>query len=118
MQELITAYADGELQGADRQATEKHLADCALCAGVLASVTAMKSVMKADALMFNAPGSLLKRIDTLIEKTIDPAAVPGTVLIAVSDQASNSPNFGAGGAGIWRYTPPRSQSTASRPGST
>ena len=73
MQDLITAYADGELQGADRQATEKHLSECALCAGVLANVTAMKSAMKADALKFNAPGALLKRIDSLIEKTIEPA---------------------------------------------
>jgi anti-sigma factor RsiW len=74
MQELITAYADGELDASQRQTTEKHLAECERCAGVLASLTAMKSVMGADALVFNAPGSLVKRIDSLIDKAADPTA--------------------------------------------
>jgi anti-sigma factor RsiW len=77
MQERITAYADGELDATQRQATEKHLAECERCAGVLASLTAMKSAMRADALLFNAPGALIKQIDSLIDKAAaDPTIKP------------------------------------------
>jgi anti-sigma factor RsiW len=73
MQELITAYADGELEPTKRGATERHVAGCATCAAVLANLTAMKAAMGADALLFNAPGSLVKRIDSIIDKAAGPA---------------------------------------------
>jgi anti-sigma factor RsiW len=72
MQDLITAYADGELEPTRRDATERHVAGCAACAAILANLTAMKAAMRADALLFNAPGSLVKRIDSLIDKTAGP----------------------------------------------
>jgi anti-sigma factor RsiW len=74
MQELITAYADGELDQAQRETTQHHLAECAACAAALASLTALKSAMRADALLFNAPGELAKRIDSLIDKTVGPVS--------------------------------------------
>jgi autotransporter-associated beta strand protein len=33
--------------------------------------------------------------------------MPGTVFVGVSDQAANSPKFGAGGAGVYRWTDPK-----------
>jgi anti-sigma factor RsiW len=76
MQELITAYADGELEPTQRDATERHLAQCPACAVTLANLTAMKASMRADALLFNAPGALVKRIDALIDKTAGPRNDP------------------------------------------
>jgi anti-sigma factor RsiW len=70
--ELISAYADGELDSNQRAEAQRHIAQCAQCGEALQSINALKSLMLNDGLKFNAPGPLLKRVTSLIDKAIDP----------------------------------------------
>jgi len=75
---LISAYADGELDSTQRADAEKHIGQCAECGKALESINALKGAMRNDGLVFNAPGSLAKRVSSLLDKAIDPTgAKPG-----------------------------------------
>jgi anti-sigma factor RsiW len=74
---LISAYADGELDAPQRAAAERHIGECAQCGQALESINALKASMRNDGLKFNAPGPLLKRVSSLLDKAIDqPGARP------------------------------------------
>jgi anti-sigma factor RsiW len=74
MQELISAYSDGELDASQRGEAERHLATCADCTRALESLSALKTALGNETLLFNVPGALHKRIDALVNKAADPAA--------------------------------------------
>lgn len=73
--EIISAYADGELDSNQRADAERHIGQCAQCGQALEGIQALKNAMRVDALKFNAPGPLLKRVGSLLDKAVDP---PGT----------------------------------------
>jgi anti-sigma factor RsiW len=72
--DLISAYSDGELDAAQRAQAERHINDCPQCNQALQSITALKAAMLTDGLKFNAPGALLKRVNSLLDKAVDPPA--------------------------------------------
>jgi len=74
MKELISAYADGELDAKERADAERHLGDCAECSQSLKTITALKAAMRNDVLLFNVPGALKKKIETMVAKAADPPA--------------------------------------------
>jgi len=74
MRELISAYADGELDADQRGEAERHLGNCPECSRALQNVSALKTAMRADALLYNVPGALGKKIDTMVRKAADPTA--------------------------------------------
>ena len=74
--ELMTAFADGEVDAGQRDAVTRHLDQCRPCSLELANLNSLKSAMRADALLFNAPGALVKRVNSLIDKAADPADKP------------------------------------------
>jgi anti-sigma factor RsiW len=74
MRELITAYSDGELDAQQRAEAERHLGDCAECSQSLKTISALKAAMRDDVLLFNVPGTLRKKIETMVAKAADPAA--------------------------------------------
>jgi len=45
IEELLTAYADGELRPEEREAVERHIRACPACAGLLASLRAADSAL-------------------------------------------------------------------------
>jgi anti-sigma factor RsiW len=73
--EVISAYADGELEPAARAQAEAHLHDCPNCPRLLENVAALKNAMRHESLIYNAPGALQNRISALLEKAIDKPAV-------------------------------------------
>src|SRR5580658_1848203 len=74
MRELISAYADGELEAKERAEAERHLGDCAECSRSLKTISALKVAMRNDVLLFNVPGALKKKIETMVAKAGDPPA--------------------------------------------
>ncbi len=74
MRELISAYADGELEAKERAEAERHLGDCAECSQSLKTISALKAAMRNDVLLFNVPGALKKKIETIVAKAADPPA--------------------------------------------
>ncbi len=72
--DLISAYSDGELDAAQRAQAERHINDCPHCNQALQSIAALKAAMLTDGLKFNAPGALLKRVNSLLDKAVDPPA--------------------------------------------
>ena len=59
VQELISAYADGELDGQRRAAADRHLADCsAIRSARLDSISSLKTAMGDVTLLYNVPGTL------------------------------------------------------------
>ena len=72
--DLISAYSDGELDAPQRAQAERHIAQCPHCGQVLQSINALKAAMLTDGLKFNAPGALLKRVNSLLDKAVDPSA--------------------------------------------
>jgi anti-sigma factor RsiW len=86
VRELISAYADGELDAEQRVAAEAHLRDCAQCSRALESLTMLKSAMQDATLSYNVPGALQKKIAALIDKA---AGMP---------KVDTSPR-----RGIWKY---------------
>ena len=74
MRELISAYADGELDAQQRAQAERHLGDCTECSRALEDISAMKTAMRNDVLLFNVPGALRKKIESMVAKAADPPA--------------------------------------------
>lgn len=74
MRELISAYADGELDAGQRREADRHLGDCSSCAQALQAITALKAAMRDQGLLYNVPGALRKKIETIVSKAADPAA--------------------------------------------
>jgi anti-sigma factor RsiW len=72
MRELISAYADGELDAKERAEAERHLGGCAECSRSLETISALKAAMRDDVLLFNVPGALKKKIETMVAKAADP----------------------------------------------
>ncbi len=48
LNELVSAYADGELAGADLERVEKHVGDCAECREFVAACRRIDSAVRAD----------------------------------------------------------------------
>ena len=74
MRELISAYADGEL---DAQAARRGRATSGKLPGMFPRPGKhfdIESAMRADALLYNVPGALGKKIDTMVRKAADPTA--------------------------------------------
>ena len=72
--QLISAYADGELDAQQRTEAERHLSDCPGCSQSLKTISALKAAMRNDVLLFNVPGALKKKIETMVAKAADPPA--------------------------------------------
>jgi anti-sigma factor RsiW len=73
MQDLITAYCDGELPGQERKLLEAHLRQCASCSATLKNVTALKSALNDQTLVYAAPLALRSGIESLLDKAATPA---------------------------------------------
>ena len=73
VRELISAYADGELDAKQRGEAERHVNACPECSRALQNISALKTAMRADALLFNVPGALRKKIETIVSKAADPS---------------------------------------------
>ena len=74
LRELITAYADGELDPQQRVEAERHLGQCPQCSQALKNISTLKTALRADALLFNVPGALRKKLETIVNKAADPPA--------------------------------------------
>jgi anti-sigma factor RsiW len=72
MRELISAYADNELDAQQRAEAERHLGDCGECAQSLKNIQTLKTAMRNDVLLFNVPIALRKKIDSMVAKAVDP----------------------------------------------
>jgi anti-sigma factor RsiW len=59
---LIGPYADGELEAAAVLELEKHIRDCSACAVEWRNLQSLKKALKQDALYFEAPEQLRRRI--------------------------------------------------------
>jgi anti-sigma factor RsiW len=73
MREMISAYVDGELDAAQRKEAERHLVNCAGCSQVFQSISALTTAMRDDTLLYNVPGALRKKIESLVNKAADPS---------------------------------------------
>lgn len=75
--QLISAYADGELDARRRAEAEQHLRTCANCARALENLSALKAAVGQESLFHRAPdalhGAILQLID---EEASQPAAEP------------------------------------------
>ncbi|MFL6624501.1 MAG: anti-sigma factor family protein [Sulfurifustis sp.] len=60
--ELLTAYADHEADGAQAAAVERHLQNCRPCQAEYARQTALRETMKTGATYYTAPPHLLRRV--------------------------------------------------------
>jgi len=74
VRELISAYSDGELDAQERGEAERHLRDCPECSRALETISTLKAAMRNDVLLFNVPGALKKKIETMVAKAADPTA--------------------------------------------
>jgi anti-sigma factor RsiW len=75
--QMVSAYADGELEGAARAGVETHLHDCPNCSMALDNLNALKAGMRDASLIYNAPGGLQNRINAMLDKAaVRPAAKP------------------------------------------
>ena len=72
-QELITGLVDGELNAAERVATEHHLAECHDCRAQLEWETALKRDMKLAASAVVVPQALREKIEPLRGEPRSPA---------------------------------------------
>jgi anti-sigma factor RsiW len=66
--EMVSAYADGELEGAARARAEAHVHDCRNCSLALENLNALKAGMRDASLIYNAPGGLQNRINAMLDK--------------------------------------------------
>jgi anti-sigma factor RsiW len=66
--QLISAYADGELELRERAEVEEHLRTCPKCASALNSISAMKSAMDQESLHHRAPAALHAKILQLVDE--------------------------------------------------
>jgi anti-sigma factor RsiW len=69
---LLHALADGELDAGNTLALEAHVATCAGCAADLAAIREVKARLAATPAGYQAPASLLARLDAAIEAETAP----------------------------------------------
>ncbi len=66
--DLIEAYADGELDVGSSREIERHVADCKDCAAVLEGHQALRSALGAASLYHDAPSRLSSRVRAAVRK--------------------------------------------------
>jgi anti-sigma factor RsiW len=66
--QIISAYADGELELRERTQAEEHLRTCPKCAAALKGISTLKSAMDQDSLHHRAPAALHARILQLVDE--------------------------------------------------
>jgi anti-sigma factor RsiW len=66
--QLISAYADGELDARQRAETEDHLRSCADCARALDGLSTLKTAMGQESLLYRAPPALHDKILHLLDQ--------------------------------------------------
>ena len=71
---LVTAYADGEVQGLRRHLVEKHLRGCARCAAKHDEILALRTRLRAEAAYYAAPPGLRERVRAAVTSTPAPGA--------------------------------------------
>jgi|SRR5580658_2760415 anti-sigma factor RsiW len=69
---LLHAMVDGELDAGNALALEAHVATCADCAAELEAIREVKAQLKAAPLAYNAPQSLLDRLDAALTQAVAP----------------------------------------------
>ena len=75
--QLISAYADGELEPRRRADVEQHLRTCPKCASALENISLLKSAMGQESLHHRAPMALHDKILELIDEAASgPASEP------------------------------------------
>lgn len=67
-QQQIEPYFDGELPLSDKRAVEEHLERCSECAGLLAALQAVNTVVRQRA-VFRAPATLRRRLRRHLSQT-------------------------------------------------
>lgn len=70
--ELLTAYADHEADGAQAAAVERHLQTCRSCQVEYARQLALRETMKTGATYFTAPPHLVRRIRNILPLPAEP----------------------------------------------
>jgi len=73
--DLIEAYADGELDLSASLEIERHLADCKACAAALKSHRALRSAISGASLSYDAPAHLSSRVRSALRKQEKVSAV-------------------------------------------
>ena len=68
IQDLLHGYLDDELDVVSSLAIERHLQDCALCAQTYSNYQALRAALRANALSFQAPPHLHKRVRSAVRR--------------------------------------------------
>jgi anti-sigma factor RsiW len=76
IQNLVHAYADGELDLAHELQIEQHLQECPLCASASETCRNLRSLFEPAKLSFQAPPGLRNRILRALPETNDPGRRP------------------------------------------
>jgi anti-sigma factor RsiW len=66
---LVTAFADGEIDGIRGHSVRRHLAGCAECTAKYEAVLALRGRLRAEVPYFVAPPALRARIGAIVEET-------------------------------------------------
>jgi anti-sigma factor RsiW len=66
---LVTAFADGEIDGIRSHSIRRHLAGCAECTVKYEAVLALRGRLRAEVPYFVAPPALRARIGAIVEET-------------------------------------------------
>lgn len=72
IQTLIHAHHDGELDAANTQQVDQHLADCPRCFSLRSNLETMRTQLRDDALRFRAPAALRSRLRATLANTRPP----------------------------------------------
>jgi anti-sigma factor RsiW len=75
-QNLIDAYADGELDLVRNLEIDRHLEQCALCSESYKNHQALRSGLKSAALYYRSPAALQRRIQLSVRKAVKAEAAP------------------------------------------
>jgi anti-sigma factor RsiW len=71
VQKLLHAYHDGELDIAGAVQVDEHLGDCPACAGLMRNLSNLSTVLRNDALRFQAPPALRQRMRVATEQAAE-----------------------------------------------
>jgi len=85
--DLIEAYADGELELSSSLEIERHLADCKACTAALKSHQALRSALGGASLYYDAPPRLRSRVRSAVrkqEKVVSLGSYPGWRWVALA----------------------------------